>query len=250
MTGGPEDELLSSELLLRPLRTANAFEETVQRLLQTIRLGLAAPGARLPAERELAARLDVSRDTLRDALAALVEAGYVVVRRGRTGGTFVAEHPPHTVLGAAGRPVAPGEEGPSAAAIDEVLTTRAVLEVGVVRRLALRELTAYDRDRLWQAFEACRDADRSGYRIADSRLHLLLAELLGAPQVIALMADARMHVNELLDRIPVLAPNIAHSDRQHEAIVTAVLRGQADEAAAAMADHVAGSEALLRGFFG
>ena len=49
--------------------------------------------------------------------------------------------------------------------------------------------------KLWQAFEACRDADQAGYRMADSRLHLLLAELLGAPQVVTLMADSRMRVN-------------------------------------------------------
>jgi DNA-binding FadR family transcriptional regulator len=249
MTESAEDaELLSSELLLRPLRTANAFEETVQRLLQTVRLGLAAPGARLPAERELATLLDVSRDTLRDALAALADAGYVVVRRGRTGGTFVAEHPPHTPLGAEGRPVP--DDVPPIEAVDEVVEVRAVVEVGVARRLAQRDLTAFDRDRLWQAFEACRDADQAGYRVADSRLHLLLAELLGAPQVVTLMADSRMRVNELLDRIPVLAPNIAHSNEQHETIVAAILRGKPDDAARAMAEHVAGSEALLRGFFG
>ncbi|MER7797720.1 FCD domain-containing protein [Microbacterium sp. NPDC096154] len=249
MTDAPDDgELLSSQLLLRPLRTANAFEETVQRLLQTIRLGLAAPGTRLPAERDLAARLDVSRDTLRDALAALAGAGYVVVRRGRTGGTFVAERPPRTPLGAEGRPV--DDEAPSAGAVEEVLAMRAVLEVGVTRRVAQRDLAADDRDRLWQAFEACREAEPADYRVADSRLHLLLAELLGAPQVVALMADSRMRVNELLDRIPVLAPNIAHSNDQHERIVSAILRGKPDEAASAMAEHVAGSEALLRGFFG
>ncbi len=243
-----EAQLLSSELLLRPLRTANAFEETVQRLLQTIRLGLAAPGARLPAERDLAARLEVSRDTLRDALAALADAGYVVVRRGRTGGTFVAEQPPRTPLGAQGRPVEDARW--SASAVEEALAVRAVLEVGVAHRLALRDLSAADRDRLWQAYEACRDADPAGYRVADSRLHLLLAELLGAPPVVTLMADSRMRVNELLERIPVLARNIAHSDEQHERIVAAVLRGNADEAAAAMAEHLAGTESLLRGFVG
>ena len=47
--------------LLRPL--GNAFEDTVGRLLATIRLGVLAPGDCLPPERELAARLGVSRDT-------------------------------------------------------------------------------------------------------------------------------------------------------------------------------------------
>jgi DNA-binding FadR family transcriptional regulator len=45
-----------------------------------------------------------------------------------------------------------------------------------------------------------------------------------------------------------LPPNIAHSNSQHEAIVMAILTGRADDAEAAMRDHLSGSAALLRGF--
>jgi GntR family transcriptional regulator len=55
-----------------------------------IRQGGHGPGGRLPPERELAERLDVSRSTLRLALHDLERAGVVVRRRGRGGGTFVA----------------------------------------------------------------------------------------------------------------------------------------------------------------
>lgn len=47
------------------------------------------PGQRLPTERELAAMLSVSRATVGEAFARLAESGYVTVRRGRSGGTFV-----------------------------------------------------------------------------------------------------------------------------------------------------------------
>ena len=57
-----------------------------------------------------------------------------------------------------------------------------------------------------------------------------------------------MKVNELLDEIPLLPPNIAHSNAQHEAIVMAILTGRAEDAEAAMRDHLSGSAALLRGF--
>jgi DNA-binding FadR family transcriptional regulator len=60
MTSGTE---LSS--LLGPVRSGNAFEETVERLLTVIKLGVVAPGERFPAERELAGLLGVSRITLR-----------------------------------------------------------------------------------------------------------------------------------------------------------------------------------------
>ena len=73
----------------RPVRGGNAFEITVSRLAQAIRLGLVSEGERLPAERELAERLQVSRVTLREAIRALREAGFLESRRGRSGGTFV-----------------------------------------------------------------------------------------------------------------------------------------------------------------
>src|SRR5437879_13818557 len=81
----------ADEALFRPVRAGNAFEETVERLLQSIRLGVVGAGQRLPAERELAERLGVSRVTLREAIRALADAGYVQSRRGRYGRTFVNE---------------------------------------------------------------------------------------------------------------------------------------------------------------
>lgn len=240
--------LLSAELLLRPGKTANAFEETVQRLLQTIRLGLIAPGEKLPAERELSAMLSVSRDTLREAIAALTEAGYVLSRRGRYGGTFVVDPVPRgtPTVGTNGE-LRERREVP-VAEIEDTIVLRSILELGAARQAALCELSGVDRERLWQALEDCRNAAPSDYRRHDSRLHLLIAELVGSPSLVPLVADVRMRVNELLDDIPLLAPNIAHSNEQHEAIVRAILRGNPDAAAEAMSEHIAGSEALLRGF--
>src|SRR3954470_15892278 len=90
----PTSVVNAGEALFRPVRTGNAFEETVERLLQAIRLGVVGAGERLPSERELAERLGVSRVTLREAIRALSDAGYVESRRGRYGGTFVNENLP------------------------------------------------------------------------------------------------------------------------------------------------------------
>ena len=66
-------------------------EEVRNRLLEQISRGQLRAGERLGAERDLARLLGVSRSTLRQALAALEQAG--VVRRvpGRGGGTFVRQ---------------------------------------------------------------------------------------------------------------------------------------------------------------
>ncbi|MCU1509103.1 MAG: GntR family transcriptional regulator [Glaciihabitans sp.] len=230
---------LIDEALFRPVRSGNAFEDTVARLLQTIRLGIVAPGEALPAERELATRFSVSRDTVREAIRELADAGYLVSRRGRYGGTFVTDTLP--VASGSIHPLEPGE-------IEDVLGLREILELGAARAAAARTLSAAERDLLWTRLQETGAAAEADYRRLDSRLHLTLAELVGTPSLVSLIADNRTRVNELLDRIPLLRPNIEHSNRQHEAIVVAILTGDADRAAAAMGEHLEGSAALLRGF--
>ncbi len=62
------------------------------------------------------------------------------------------------------------------------------------------------------------------------------------------MVESRSRINALLDEIPLLERNLQHSNEQHERIVQAILRGDPDGAATAMAEHLAGSASLLRGF--
>ncbi|HET7666629.1 MAG TPA: FCD domain-containing protein [Mycobacterium sp.] len=232
------DVQLASEALLRPVRPGNPFEGTVERLLQTIRLGVLQPGESLPPERELASRLGVSRDTVREAIKSLADAGYLVSRRGRYGGTFLAhELPRQTDIPRVTR-----------AEIDDALRLREILEVGAARMAASRTLTAAEREVLWTRLSDVRGAPPDDYRRLDSRLHLAIAEAAGSPSLVPLVAENRMRLNALLDQIPLLPRNIAHSDDQHEAIVVAILAADAEGAAEAMRAHVAGSAALLHGF--
>jgi len=233
-------EGLADEVLFRPVRSGNAFEDTVARLLQTIRLGVVQPGEPLPAERELATRFSVSRDTVRDAIRSLSDAGYLVSRRGRYGGTFVSDTLPE--------PAPAGEIVLDAAEIDDVLGLREILEVGAARAAAARELSALERELLWTRLKETAAASVDDYRRFDSRLHLTIGEVVGTPSLVSLIADNRTRVNQLLDGIPLLARNIEHSNQQHEDIVVAILTGNSERAAASMTEHLAGSAALLRGF--
>ena len=238
--GGAADSL-ADEVLFRPVRSGNAFEDTVARLLQTIRLGIVEPGGVLPPERDLAARFSVSRDTVREAIRSLSEAGYLVSKRGRYGGTFVCETlPAHDDVADA--------PAPTSAEIDDVLGLRDILEVGAARAAASRVLAAAERDQLWTRMREVAAAPVEDYRRLDSRLHLTIAELVGTPSLISLIADNRTRVNRLLDGIPLIARNIEHSNEQHEAIVVAILTGNPDRAAEAMTEHLEGSASLLRGF--
>jgi DNA-binding FadR family transcriptional regulator len=233
----------ADDALFRPVRAGNAFEETVERLLRAIELGVVAAGERLPAERELAARLGVARATLREAIHALADAGYVSSRRGRYGGTFVTRP----------RPPRPADRPEDVAlrlgeGLADALTLRRVVETGAAEAAAERTLTPGQRRHLADRLAETAAADLVEYRRKDSRLHLAIAEVTGSASLTTAVADVRMRINELLDEIPLLPPNLGHSNTQHEAIVAAILRGDPAGARQAMAEHLAGTAALLRGF--
>jgi DNA-binding FadR family transcriptional regulator len=238
--------LLDAAVLLRPARSLNAFEDTVQRLLQSIRLGLIPPGAKLPAERDLAGMLKVSRDTLREALAALSEAGYLQARRGRYGGTFISESlpAPTPVIDGEGE-LTPRVSIPTAE-IEDTLTLRRIIEVGSAREVAARGLDQAEHRRLREARSACTEHPED-FRRLDARFHLLVVELVGAPSLLPLMADVRMRINELLDRIPLTEETLYLSDHQHGEILQAMSRSDPESAQALMRAHLRETEELLRG---
>jgi DNA-binding FadR family transcriptional regulator len=233
----------ADEAIFRPVRERNAFEETVERLLQAIKLGVVSPGQRLPSERDLAARFSVSRVTLRQSIRALQHSGYVESRRGRYGGTFVRQTLP---VPAHDRPRALAQQ--TGSGLDDALTLRAVLECGAAEVAAGQNLSAADRSHLRARLEETATAALDGYRRMDSRLHLAIAELTGSPSLTTAVAEARMLINELLDAIPLLEPNLAHSNEQHASVVEAILAGDPPAARRLMAEHLEGTAALLRGF--
>lgn len=224
--------------LLGQARQGNALEETVEVILRGLKLGVFAPGGRLPAERQLAEDLGVSRSTLREALAELQSAGYLTVRRGRYGGTFVTDPPPSQQA----RPQFTPER------LHDVLTFRHAVEPAAAATAAQSVLSAEQRAHLNVCLRAARDAEEQSFRPFDSRFHIALAEATGSPSLAAAVADARAAASELLDAIPLLPLNLEHSDEQHAEILQAVLAGDAEGARRAMEDHLEGTAALLRGF--
>ncbi|MFE6227486.1 FadR/GntR family transcriptional regulator [Streptomyces sp. NPDC057854] len=227
--------------VLRPVRAGNGFEEALEQLLQVVRLGLVPDGGRLPAERELAERLGISRVTLREVLKVLQEQGLVESRRGRYGGTFVRPRPRDPDGAELRRRIA-------AVDMEDALRFREVLEEGAAGLCAAHGLDAAGADRLRAALAATHDAPLAGYRRRDTLLHLTLAELSGSPSLAAQYAAVRATVNDLLDCIPLLVRNLEHSQHQHTALVEAVLDGDAEAARAVAREHCAGTAALLRGF--
>jgi GntR family transcriptional repressor for pyruvate dehydrogenase complex len=235
-----------TEAVLRPTRGNHAFEACVEQLATTIRLGVYPLGSTLPSERHLAERLNVSRSTLREAMAALRQAGLVETRRGRGGGTVVTLKPRTPSARAAARLT----EARRQEWLDS-LVFRRIVEPGAAGLAARAELDASALAQLDEAHAAVSNARRPAeHRQADSRFHLTVAALTGSPRMIEAVTSVQSTLHEMLLAIPVLDANIAHSDRQHAVLVRAIRRGNHDRARAVMEEHCDDTAALLRGLLG
>lgn len=228
--------------VLRPVR-GHAFESCVEQLATAIRLGIYPRGSTLPPERDLAARMRVSRATLREAMAALRQAGLVQTTRGRGGGTVVTLKPATPSARSATR-TTPEQRADWL----DALAYRRVVEPGAAAMLAASELGEAARAELTTAHEEVAAATRPAhYRQADSRFHLTIAALTGSERMLGAVTSVQATVHEMLLAIPQLPTNIAHSDAQHEAVVHAILGGRPDAARRAMEHHCDDTAALLRG---
>jgi len=244
MIPSPEHDL--TQAVLRPARGFHAFEACVEQLATAIRLGVYPRGTTLPSERELAGRLNVSRSTLREAMAALRQAGLVETTRGRGGGTVVTLKP-RTPSGRAAARITEARRKDWLDGLD----FRRIVEPGAAHLAARMELTEARRAQLETAHAEVAAARKPAqHRQADSRFHLTVAAMTESPRVIEAVTSVQGTLHEMLLAIPVLEANIAHSDRQHAALVRAILAGRPDRARRVMEEHCDDTAALLRGLLG
>jgi GntR family transcriptional repressor for pyruvate dehydrogenase complex len=226
------------DAVFAPVRSQTAFEETVERLGTAIKLGLLAPGAQLPAERELCARLGIARSTLRQALTALSQSGHVFATRGRGGGTFVSD------------PLPPSDP-PSAQMLArwrETCDRRLAVELGVAV-LAAERATRDDLDALDDVAEALEDAleDFAAYRQADIRLHVGLAEATRSAPLVRAMTEAQGSMTDLIAYIAHPPQVLSSSNAQHRRLLAAVRERDAMRAVRVMTEHLQGTEHILAG---
>lgn len=78
-------------LAITSIKGPRAFEEIVSQLKDAIYGGRLKPGDKLPSERELANQFEASRVTVREAIRSLEHAGFVAIKRGYSGGSYILD---------------------------------------------------------------------------------------------------------------------------------------------------------------
>ena len=225
------------DAVFKPVQPPTTFEETVERLGTAIRLGLLAPGSRLPPERDLAHELQISRSTLRQALTTLTQSGHLVSVRGRAGGTFVCDSPPLSELD--GEIL--GEKA------WEVLDMRVALESGAAV-LACERADGEDLERLSDLVERMAAArDFEDYRRADIRFHIGIAEAARSPALVSAMTEVQGQMSDLIALIAHPEQVLTRSNEQHRRIVALMRRGDVGRTVRLLREHIEGTEHILAG---
>lgn len=207
-----------------------------ERLITAVAVGTYSPGERLPPERELAERLGVSRVTVRQALQQVGELGLVESRRGRGGGTFVTA--------ASWREVAP-EQARRTLEVElprlrELFDYRCLVE-GTIARAAAERRTE---EQVVELRAALAEFGQSGEDMAvaralDRRLHGLVCAAAHNRHLVTLSAHLTVAATLGFGAEPYDPDFFAQARHEHEELIDAVVRGEAERAQRVATAHFA-----------
>lgn len=150
----------------------SAVQQVYDKLVTAIAVGVYSPGDALPAERDLAPMLGVSRATLRQAITQIVDLGLLESRRGRAGGTFVTRKSWKELAPEAARRALES----NLPDMEDLFDYRCQVE-GMIARTAAQRCTEIDRAELrslMSEFASATD-DMSLARRIDRRFHARIA---------------------------------------------------------------------------
>lgn len=170
--------------LFSPLRHETAIDKTADKLLTAIALGEFGEGDQLPTERELVQHLQVARATIREAIGRLSRQGVIEVRRGRFGGTFVAQTLTPEISAAARRTIV--DDWPQ---LEQLLDLRSLVE-GMIAAAAADRLTAVSWQRITDtvAGHVAASTPRE-VRSSDRDFHIAVAAAARNPYLLKLRDD-------------------------------------------------------------
>jgi GntR family transcriptional repressor for pyruvate dehydrogenase complex len=224
-----------------PIRKSGVAEEISARLLTMIKDKQLLPGEKLPAERELAAMLQVSRPSLREALRALAIMNIIEIRQGD--GTYVTSLEPDLLVQHLDFVVTLDD-----ATILQLFEARKIVEVGVAA-LAARHITPEQASGLETILEKSKDSlnDPQAFLEVDLELHERINEAAGNPFIKRFLTSlSRLGLASRSRTVEI--PGVRELTVQdHRAIVSAITSGDEDAAADAMLTHLDNVEKRLIG---
>ncbi len=234
----------ASPTVAPPRRARNLAEMVVGRLTEQIETSVLKPGDKLPTETQLMETMHVSRTVIREAISRLQAAKMIETRHGI--GSFVLESRAKRL---------DIDMIPATTLRDllSILELRISLETECAG-LAAQRAQPDDIARIRAALDALKASHDAGRGSVDSDLkfHIAVARATGNRYFVdiltqlgtALIPRERIDSAGIADEDP--QAYLSHVNREHESILDAVARHDADNARAAMRMHLSNSRERLR----
>lgn len=228
------DPGLNPELL--GLSRATMAGSVASRLITAIAVGTYSPGEQLPPERELAARLSVSRVTIRQALQRVTELGLIESRRGRGGGTFVTALSWRTVASEEARRTLEIE----LPRLRELFDYRCMVE-GMIARAAAQRRSPAQAEQLEAVLAEFREtgADMATARALDRRLHGLVCAAAQNRHLVSLSAHLTTAATLGFGAEPYEQDFFVQALHEHEELIAAIVSADPEAAQRVAQAHFA-----------
>ncbi|WP_246794020.1 FadR/GntR family transcriptional regulator [Burkholderia perseverans] len=240
----------------QPIETKRLYSQIAAQITELIEAGEFIVGERLPAERDLSARLGVSRSSLREALIALEIEGTVEVRSGS--GIFVRQRGANAAVAAAAPAPQPAASAAAARmhAVSpfDVIRARAYLEPEIAVQ-AVRHASDAQIETVLGWLDKLRGSKVGDPQLNeyDRQFHLSLAEASGNSAYVVLLDQLWIHrttpLYMTLEQHFLSAPWWAESMEEHEEIYAALNERDVRRISLAMGLHMQHAEQRLAGQF-
>jgi GntR family transcriptional repressor for pyruvate dehydrogenase complex len=217
----------------KPIKQPRLSEEVFDQLKEAILSNDFSAGDKLPSERDLAEQFQVSRVAIREAIRALENSGFVLIRQGAAGGAFVTDLTFEQLAGACLDLFLANK-----ISVYELHQVRILIEPEVARLAALNatpELTK----RLLNAFQAEHPpaASLAEDVASATKVHFILAEMCGNRFLEAIVNSVIKLNAKILEELKPDPPYSIHPPGLHRPIVEAVAAGDPEAAHEAMKKH-------------
>lgn len=227
---------------MKPRRVSETIARRIQRAISS---GKLEPGEKLPAERDLAKRLNVSRVSVREAYRSLAEMGLLSVKRGAEGGAFISDVDHQPVTRSLSLMLRLGRTSH-----EELTEARVLLEPPIARLAALRA-NADDIGRLEELVRKQEVAikENGNPRRYDLQFHRLVAECTKNLPLIIVMNSLADLALEAFASIDIDRDVKRHVVDFHLRVLDAIRRRDGEAAHAEMLRHVHDVQSRLKKVF-
>ena len=220
--------------VFKPLPSKRAFEEISDQIKALIHSGVFKPGDKLPPERDLARQFNVGRMAVREALRVLEDSGFIYIKQGSNGGSFIKEPEPSGVS----KSLTTFAQL-SNITLEQLTEAKLAVELSIVESV-IQKITDEELGKLHQSIEDAKQAIAIGTIPLSYNMdfHLALARAAGNPVLESFLSALMNLLIGFLGKGKPEAEYITAHIKSHEALYKAIAKKDVNKAKQLIKKHV------------